>query len=252
MTALVKVLAAEVDPASIRLEHLVRSVRHNGAVVEVMAMREGEEVTFVVEQVLLALPPRLAARSIHFSPQLPPATLQAWTATPTWMAPHAKYLAVYPEPFWRELGLAGAAQSNAGPMVEIHDASSHDGPGALFGFIGVPAQSRASIGANELIAACRAQMVRLFGPGAQQPIADLVQDWAADPLTATALDQTAGGHALAPSATIADGKWIGRLVGTASEWSPEFPGYVAGAIDAADRAVDEIARFVGAPAEQAG
>ncbi|BCG04970.1 hypothetical protein PPGU19_095380 (plasmid) [Paraburkholderia sp. PGU19] len=45
------------------------------------------------------------------------------------------------------------------------------------------------------------------------------------------------GHLAAPAARAAGGGWRGRLVGIASEWSSTYPGYVAGAIDAADAGV---------------
>jgi monoamine oxidase len=132
------------------------------------------------------------------------------------MAPHAKYLAIYEAPFWRALGLSGQARSAAGPLGEIHDASLPDGPAALFGFFGVPAGVRQRVPDAEMRALCRAQLVRLFGATA-----------------ATAQ------HAGAPPATAADGPWRGRLTGIASEWSPQFPGYLAGAIDAASRGIQQ-------------
>ncbi len=187
-----------------------------------------------VEQVLLALPPRLAVRAIEFMPALPPALAAAWQATATWMAPHAKYLATYDHVFWREQGLSGAARSALGPLGEIHDASVPGGSAALFGFFAVPARMRQGMAEATLKQYCRAQLVRLFGEAAATPTAEMLKDWSQDPYTATPEDQRADGHhAQAPSSAPAAGPWAGRLVGIASEWSPQFPGYVAGAVEAA-------------------
>ena len=90
------------------------------------------------EQVLLALPPRLAA-GLQFEPVLPAALLSGWLQTETWMAAHAKYVAIYPEPFWRSAGLSGFVSSRIGPLGEIHDLSSRTGQAALFGFFGMSA-----------------------------------------------------------------------------------------------------------------
>lgn len=237
MSSLVAALSEGVPADSIRLSHQVTSIALAGDHIEVASVVGGKVVTFSVEHVLLALPPRLAAQTIRFTPSLPERTHDAWSSTPTWMAPHAKYLAVYESPFWRDEGLAGAAHSTVGPMVEMHDASTPDGRGAIFGFIGVPAQVRASVPHKDLLGACRAQLVRLFGPRAGQPMAETIQDWAREPFTATDQDQIASGHASAPSTSVSQGPWQGRLIGIASEWSPEFPGYVAGAIDAAERGI---------------
>ncbi|KFA90172.1 hypothetical protein Q664_29805 [Archangium violaceum Cb vi76] len=59
--------------------------------------------------------------------------MRAWQHTATWMAPHAKYVAVFDEPFWRRLGLSGEARSRVGPLAEVHDASDCGGEAALFG-----------------------------------------------------------------------------------------------------------------------
>ena len=196
--------------------------------------------TWQASRLLLALPPRLAAESIRFHPALPSEVSRAWLNTPTWMAPHAKYLAVFHEAFWRADGLAGAAQSAVGPLVEVQDASSPGGHAALFGFIGVPAQARASMDRNDMLSGCRAQLVRLFGERAARPVAETLLDWAQEPFTATARDQVTSGHATAPAVSVLRSPWGGRMFGTASEWSPEFPGYIAGAVDAAQRAVDAL------------
>jgi monoamine oxidase len=51
---------------------------------------------------------------------------------------------------------------------------------------------------------------------------------------------------------VAEGPWAGRAWGAASEWSPEFPGYLAGAVDAAERAVQALLRHrASAPPEAA-
>lgn len=99
------------------------------------------------------------------------------------------------------------------------------------------ATGRASMPHEDLLAARRAQLVRLFGPQAGRPTAESIQDWARDPFTATDQDQVASAHASAPDALVGQGPWSGRLVGIASECPPEFPGYVAGAIDAAVRGI---------------
>ncbi|MFC4931021.1 hypothetical protein [Massilia sp. GCM10023247] len=94
-----------------------------------------------------------------------------------------------------------------------------------------------------LRAHCRAQLARLFGAQAASPKAEFIKDWAADPLTSTRADlDPAGGHAAAPEAGIAAGPWAGRLAGIASEWSQPFPGYLAGAVDAAALGVAALAR----------
>lgn len=204
----------------------------------------GHAMTWRVGHVLLAMPPRLVENGIKFSPALPQALARQWRATGTWMAPHAKYFAIYDNPFWREKGLSGEGRSAHGPLGEIHDASMPGGNAALFGFFSVPAHVRKNVPENELRLHCRSQLSRMFGPRATTPMAEFIKDWALDPHTATTADlDSAGHHAEAPIATASSGPWTNRFVGIASEWSAQFPGYVAGAVDAASKGVQTLHGF---------
>jgi len=235
MAALVDALHCRLDATRILTAHAVRRARCTAGGIELDTLSPcGQMTTWQAEHLLLALPPRLAAESIAFTPPLPPALLQQWRATPTWMAPHAKYVALYDTPFWREQGLSGAARSAVGPLGEIHDASMPGGSAALFGFFGLPAHIRQGLEEDVLRSHCRAQLARLFGPQAGAPRAEFIKDWASDPCTTTEADLDASGqHAQAPAAAPTSGLWSGRLTGIASEWSPQFPGYLAGAIEGA-------------------
>jgi monoamine oxidase len=237
MAALVDALRRRVAPERIVTGQAVLGLRCAGAAVELECEGESGATAWRARHVLLALPPRLAMQSIAFVPELPPALAAQWNATATWMAAHAKYLAVYDEPFWRGMGLSGEARSAAGPLGEIHDASLPGGRAALFGFIGLPAGARQRVPEAEMKRLCRAQLGRLFGAAAAAPRAEWIKDWAFERYTATAADLgDAGRHAGAPPASPSSGPWHGRLTGIASEWSPHFPGYLAGAIEAASLA----------------
>jgi monoamine oxidase len=246
--ALVAALHARLDATVVRTGQTVRRLRCGSTHVELTVDEgAGEATTWNVERVLLAMPPRLAATRLQFDPPLPPDLARRWQDTPTWMAPHAKYVAVYDTPFWREQGLCGGARSGAGPMGEIHDLSMPGGHAALFGFLGVPAQVRHQVSDEVLRTHCRAQLARLFGERAHTPLGDALKDWAADPLTATDDDQDGAGHHAAAPPCSADGAWQGRLIGIGSEWSAQFPGYLAGAVDAAERGVRQVGMDNGRP-----
>ena len=239
MAALADALHRRLDATRIHTGQAVRRLRSTEHHVELDSEdTHGHVTTWHAGHVLLALPPRLLAHRIECVPALPPALAQQWHATATWMAPHAKYVAVYDTPFWREQGLSGEARSARGPLGEIHDASMPGGSAALFGFFGVPAPVRQNVPDDALRAHCRAPLVRLFGSQAATPKAEFIKDWALDPYTTTTADlEGEGQHAQAPATTASSGPWSGRLTGIASEWSPQFPGYVAGAIEAASLGV---------------
>jgi monoamine oxidase len=239
--AMIAALASGLPRTSLQLGARVTHVARADPLVEVgFVDATGAECRLAGAQVLLALPPRLLDATVAFSPALEEATARRWRETPTWMAPHAKVFALYERPFWREAGLSGTAQSLVGPLVEIHDATTASGKAALFGFLGMPARQRAVAGRDSLVAAAVRQLAALFGPGAGAPQATLLKDWAADPLTATPDDQEATGHPAPSGAPWVAGDWQGRIALIGSETSRTEPGYLAGAVEAAGRAVAEI------------
>lgn len=249
MGSLIEALRDTLPPANIITGQTVRRLRRHDGHIEL----ESEDVAghvsaWYAEHVLLALPPRLVESTLVFEPALPASLALQWRETATWMAPQAKYVAIYDTPFWREQGLSGEGRSARGPLGEIHDASMPGGRAALFGFLGVPAQVRSTVSDEVLRTHCRSQLVRMFGPQAATPKAEAIKDWAQDPFTATAVDVNAAPqHARAPSATAASGPWQGGLTGIASEWSPQFSGYLAGAIEAAGLGVKALAERAAAP-----
>jgi len=193
------------------------------------------------QEVVLAVPPRLVARTIKFEPTLSKDYVASLLSVPTWMAGQAKFAAVYDQPFWRDSGLSGDALSQLGPLIEIHDASPKTGgPYALFGFVGMPATQRTN--AEQIKAAARNQLVRMFGEQAANPIAMHLKDWASDSLTSTDLDRDSL-HLHAPSAMNLtnvphhDVIWAGTETAQSSNHTN---GYLEGAVEAGERAASVL------------
>jgi monoamine oxidase len=229
---LIAALARDLPHEAIHLDTKVQQLTcHSTGVV--LHAEDGR--SFSAGHVLAALPPRLLAANVGFDPPLPAATLTLWRATPTWMAPHAKFAALYDRPFWRDAGLSGAARSMIGPLVEVHDATTSAGQAALFGFVGIPADARRRAGEAAVVAAALRQLGHLFGADARQPQATLYKDWADDPLTATDDDQAAQDHPVPIWHPWVEGAWQDRLIMIGSETSLTEPGYLAGALEAAQR-----------------
>jgi len=237
----VRALATHLPASRILREAKVTAMALTGVGVELtVAADTGSTSLLLAEHVIAALPPRLLEATMRFAPAQEPATAASWRDTATWMAPHAKFFAIYDRPFWLTDGLSGTAQSMVGPMVEIHDATTASGKAALFGFLGVGADQRAATGEQTLKLACLTQLARLFGPQALKPRATILKDWAADPLTATATDRAGGAHPVPGSKEWVLGPWKDRLLLAGSETSPSEPGYLSGAVTAAEQAVAEI------------
>ena len=235
--ALVTALAAQLPPEQLTVNAPVRTLaRTNHGVAVSVEAPDVHPYTVNASKVVLAAPPRLLASMLDFIPLETPETLDRWRRTPTWMAASAKFLAIYPRPFWRSAGLSGTAQSLAGPLGEIHDASTASGAYALFGFLSLSAEARSRLGVSAVQQACLDQLMRLFGSMAADPLAVHLQDWTAEPWTATAADRVLAGHPVPAVAPWSSTSWSDRLILAGSEASPTDPGYLHGAVVAAEHA----------------
>jgi monoamine oxidase len=231
---LVEALAAPLAPARLLLGATLMRVARAGPGWR-LHLSDGSAIE--TRRIAFAAPPRLLAARIDWPAEIGPAARAAMRAVPTWMAGQAKIVAVYDTPFWRAAGLSGDAISRRGPLVKIHDASpAEGGPGALFGFVGVPPIVRQGR-AGELVAASVAQLATLFGPEAARPRATRLADWADDPFTATPEDLAGpGAH---PSGGVPGAltalAGIG-LVFAGAELAVGHPGLIEGALEAAETA----------------
>lgn len=243
--ALTEAMAAALPPGTVRTGTLVSEIRLTDDGVTVLGAEDHRPIRFVATRVVLAMPPRLSAALLGTIDTMPKDVPTALRAIPTWMAGHAKLVAIYPTPFWRARGLSGDAISHIGPLAEIHDASPlHGSPdgraGALFGFVGLDPGARFDQ-AGTWQDAARAQLVRLFGDEAAQPSALWVKDWAEDPLTATLEDRvplTAHPDYGPPREVMG---WMEpRIVLTGTELAPHSGGLMEGALEAAEHAARQI------------
>ncbi len=234
MARLTAGLAADLPPGRLRCGVPVHSLRCSAAGVDIDFPGGAPAESVRAARVVLAIPPRLAAATLNFSPALPADAQSALAAVPTWMAGQAKAVALYHRPVWRDSGLSGDALSQRGPLAEIHDASpAVGGPYALFGFIGTPPQIRRQH-PEELRRAIREQLGRTFGRALGEPSHLLLQDWAAEALTATDADRTTGGdhpHYGRPAALA--NLWEGRLLLAGTEMAATSGGYLEGALESA-------------------
>ncbi len=195
------------------------------------------------DRVVVAIPPRIALNTIHWEPELPGAVARALTVMSTWMAPQAKAVALYKEPFWRGRGLSGRILSQVGPLVDAHDHSGPEGtPAALFGFVGWPPQTRAAADPH-LEDQIRSQLVRCFGADSPEPTSIHVADWAQDPLVASPRDLTEPmSHPRVSPDILREPYANGRVLFASAETAVRSPGLIEGALDAAERVVAGVAK----------
>jgi len=239
MMALIKNLYEDIPENAIRLNHPVCEIEKKsaGALISVGELEKEPLCRFYTKKIILALPPRLAAATILFTPDLSHNLTQAMLRMGTWMAGQAKFCALYEEPYWRQTGLSGQAFSQQYPVGEFHDGSNNSqGPYGLTGFVSIPAVQRNH--QQRIIEAILSQLAIIYGKPAAQPMTFFYQDWARERFTATQFDQPP--MVEHPLYHPPEGKlsiWDGIICFAGTETADQHGGYLEGALTSAERAV---------------
>ena len=227
---LVEKMAEQLPADVLRLSVAATAVeeRPDGVLAVTCAGGDGELLARVA--VVIALPPALAAATLAFRPPLPAALAAAAAGTSTHMAGCAKTVVRYARPFWRDRGLSGAAFSQRGPLSEVHDHSAGSEAAALLGF-------SAGMASREAVLA---QLVRLFGPEAAEPLELVTLDWSAERYTAVPPGSPPQRRPMGRPEFAARGAMGGRLLWTATETAAAHAGHMEGALQAAERTVQAV------------
>ena len=244
--SLIDAIASSLPQETVELNTRVNAIQLNeadGVTIEA-EQSDGKKKSTRAAAVILALPPRIVAERIAFSPALPDGFRASLEDKPTWMAGQAKVVAIYERPFWREEGLSGQVTSWAGPLQEIHDASPETGYGALFGFFGLHAKMRQELGEEHILRLVSDQLTRLFGLSAANPLALLYKDWASDPETAVEQDAEplTSFPEYGPPAGMSS--WEKKVVFAGTETAPGHGGHLEGALRSAEVAASEVMKII--------
>ncbi len=241
--SVVHALAKGLDPAMVMTNARLTSVDHSLGSITARVDQDGAPQIIKANKIVMAMPPRVIADTVSFGPALDAAQMQALQNVPTWMAGQAKIIAVYDQPHWRNAGLSGDAMSQQGPMVEIHDASPmQGGPYALFGFVGVPADTRAQH-KDEMMHLAAMQLTAMFGPEMADPLHLVLQDWATIPDIARPQDrQPVRTHPRYGLPTNLRALSARGLIFASTETAPEFGGFLEGALEAAEHVASTLAQ----------
>lgn len=203
---------------------------------------EADGITVTAKRAVVAMSPAMAAK-IDFSPTLPAARAQLQQRYP--MGSVAKFVAVYPTPFWRADGMTGQAVSDVGPIDATFDNSPPDGSrGIMMGFVN-QTNIRKLDGASpaDLVKACVGSFVDFFGDKAKNPVRTAFQRWDNESWSG------GGPVGIAPPGVLSDFghalrepcgliHWAGTE--TASYWT----GYMDGAVRSGERVAKEVAALI--------
>lgn len=220
---------------SVRLGEPVERIRHEARGVGVTTPH-GD---YQAKRVIVSVPPTLAGR-IQYDPPLPALRDQLTQRMPTGAT--IKFLATYPEPFWRQQGYSGEALLlGEGPLTVIFDNCTRDGrEAALLGFsVGDPARYWSQQPGAERRDAVLQAFTRCFGKTALQPRHYLEKDWSTDPWSRGCPVSN-----MPPGVMSVYGKAlrdpVDRIHWAGTETATEWIGYMEGAVESGNRAAEEI------------
>jgi monoamine oxidase len=221
----------------------------------------GDEFTGTARHVVMAVPPRIVARDITWTPPLPESVQAVLANTVTWMGHAMKCVVSYDTPFWRTAGRSGYAVCWGGPLQEIHDACTpacgpHRPGYALMGFV-APRTTSAAIAFRDAAphgrrAAVLAQLERLFGVEVRNARGYAEYDWTRDAYSCGMHDDRPPAEHPAYGHPLYEGlldvpSWSDRLVWAGAETSTLSGGYLEGAVASGLRAASAIAALRSAP-----
>ncbi len=223
--ALARAMADRLGDA-VRVGSPVSAIEQDAASITVVAA-DGTRLS--ADRVIVATPPTFAAR----------------LGAASWRAGMSrggvlKAIAVFDEPFWRADGATGMTLAiDDAPVSSTFDVS-RGGVGMLATLvIGSRAAALAALSDGDRRAAIVAGFVRAVGPAAARPVEVHAHAWIADPWTR-------GGYGeLAPPGLLTEVRTLGaepegRLHFAGTETSPEWSGYLEGAVRSGERAAAEV------------
>jgi monoamine oxidase len=221
---------------SVRLGFPVRKLVQGAEGVD--AVSDGETVRG--RYAIVAVPPTLAGR-IEYEPGVSVGRDQVTQRFA--MGAAVKVLVTYERAFWRDAGFSGEVVSSDGPLSIVYDNTSHDNrQPALIGFVvGSQARQWSSQPLSDRQRRVVGALTRYFGEeaGSFQEYREL--DWGAEPWSrgcpVGGLPPGVLTHSFAHLR-----KPEGRIHWAGTEAATEWIGYMEGAIQSGERAVDEVLR----------
>ncbi|CAH3171923.1 unnamed protein product [Porites evermanni] len=200
--------------------------------------------TYKTKFVILAIPPHLTSQ-IDFTPELPYNKQRLTYNMPP--AHLTKFVATYGTAFWRKDGLSGELlrsscedSCNNNPIAMTFDATTSDGNPAILGFITSSTAAKWSSVPDEIKREDILKSLKTyFGPEAEHPLDFRLKDWSKESWN--------GGcpvSVMVPGALTNYGDCLRepflRIHWAGTESATEWRGYMDGAVQAGQRAANEV------------
>ncbi len=227
-------LVEEIGANNIHLNTEIISIEDKGNALKLI---DNQQNTFDCDQLIIAMPPKIALQYITFSPQLPTALTSVMTTVQTWMNGSTKFSVEYVRPFWRDKGYSGSVFSQCRLGVEIYDHSNaEDTQYALKGFLN---GSASNYPVEERKSQVLAQLTYYYGEEAANYLSYNDRIWD-DRFINTPNEPFLPPHYNNGHPALSRPYLGNKLFFAGAETSPQFGGYMDGAVLSARLAVEKI------------
>ena len=234
-STIIEKLIEKTGRESIHLNTAVLKVEDRGTY---LLVSDNHQREWQADQVILTIPPRLLVNTVSFSPELPSQLTGIMQNTHTWMSESVKFGLSYTLPFWRNNGYSGTVYSQSGPIVEMYDHCNFEENGyGLKGFLSGSVQQLDQAERKQQVIS---QLIKLFGNDTPADGSYYDRVWSREkfihfPYEGYILPHQHNGHPVYRQAYM-NGKL--RIAGT--ETAPAFPGYMDGAVAAANHIAQQL------------
>ena len=231
---LIKALSQNLDSKQILLNTSIQKLEFSD--IDVTAFAEAKKIKAKV--VVTTIPPNLLINTVSFIPSLPEMFTRIAKTTHTWMSQSIKFALRFSEPFWRNENLSGTVFSNVGPIPEMYDHSNfEDTEYALMGFFN---GNYHSISKEERKNMILNQLRKYYGKEIDQYLSYHEEVWSNNKHTHHPYESHILPHQNNGDTLYASPLYENKLIVSGTETSSHYPGYMEGAIFAAQRAAKSI------------
>ncbi|WP_339658946.1 NAD(P)/FAD-dependent oxidoreductase [Flavobacterium frigidarium] len=223
---------------TIHLNEAVTNINFENNTIKVTTTNTVLEADYVIS----TLPQALFTHDIKVAPSLPIELQDLAKKTHTWMQDAIKVAFVYDTAFWRNKNISGTLFSNVGPITEFYDQSNEAlTTFALCGFISSGMEMYTK---EERLIKLKTQLEKVFGQEALQFTSYHETVWSKEEFTKSAKQigfmypHQNNGHPL-----FRKNYCDNRLLFAGTETAQQHPGYMEGAVVAAQRVANEILKL---------
>jgi monoamine oxidase len=227
-------LTTHLTADEVQLQQKILKIENNKTTLQVRTEKE----IFIADIVISTIPPRLLVNSVKLPSELNPKLIEIANNTHTWMAETIKFAVIYKTAFWRNKKLSGAGFSNTGPFTEIYDHSNFKTDEfALMGFLKGSLASETKQYREQQV---RQQLLQFFGELAKNYTSYQEKIWSDETLIHCKNNTVLSAHYKNGHSIYQEKFLEGKLILAGSETSPQYGGYMEGAIYIANQIIAEL------------